>query len=75
MATPAAMIELIDARIESLIEGGAVERYVVGGKDVTHYSLGQLESLRNMYARQVRASGSGGGMGHVRTKRAVDNCD
>ena len=76
MATTAERIEAIDACIDQLIAGGGVQRYVVGGKDITHYSLPQLEALKASYQRTLRQE-SGSRMGFLRRKpvRDVGDCD
>ncbi len=72
MATTAERIEAIDACIDQIISGGGVQRYVVGGKDITHYSLEQLNALKAGYQRQLRSE-SGNGWGYLRRQRVRDS--
>lgn len=51
-----ALITKIDAAIEAIIDGGAIQAHEINGRQVTRYSLDQLVRLRDQYKKQLTAS-------------------
>ena len=58
MATNSEMLTKVRAAIEALLTGGAVQRYVVAGKDITKFTLRELKELEDYYSAKVASETS-----------------
>jgi len=63
MPTPTAaeIVAECDTAIWTLMRGGAVQRYIVAGKDISAYNLKQLQEVRAYYAEIAVSEANGGG--------------
>ena len=48
-----ALITKIDAAIEAILDGGAIQSHEINGRQVSRYSLQELQGLRRTYMRQL----------------------
>lgn len=54
--TPAGIVALIDGAIADILAGRAVQSYTIGGRNLQHYSLGELKNLRAEYQKLLSSS-------------------
>lgn len=54
--TAAALLAKVNSAINALLNGGAVQSYMIGGRNVMYMSLDQLQRLRDTLKKEVAAS-------------------
>lgn len=55
----------IDAAIDAILNGGAVQSYTYNGRNLSRYSLTELEALRKRLVKEINASTSGSRRNYV----------
>lgn len=56
MATSQELLTAVETAILALMNGGAVQSYMIGGRNIMYMSLDQLQRLREKLQGEVRAT-------------------
>lgn len=51
------MLDNVETAINNLMTGGAVQSYSISGRNLQHFSLGELRSLRDQLKREIASDG------------------
>ena len=57
MATKQEMLDNVDNAINARLNGGAVQAYSIGGRNIQYIPLSELMKLRDQLRREVSTSG------------------
>ena len=60
MATDSDRLDAVNSAIDSILSGGAVKSYSIGGRNIQRFSLADLYELRDRLTRSVARSSSTG---------------
>ena len=56
MATTQEMLDKVNTAIVARLDGGAVQSYSIGGRNIQYISLGELYKLRDILRKEVNSS-------------------
>lgn len=58
--TAAEILSVIQDAIHAIVSGGAIKEYELAGKQISKYSLSELQELERYYAGKVATQRTGG---------------